>query len=131
MYVTGISCFFWNTSTVYSYSGIGRLMMSGEFDKCGKHCLDCRCLDPSLWLNNWIELLDKSSSCDRCGTTLMPKLYCLSEQFPNIEVCHLCSDAYWAHIRDFVNDIHERKKQREEEKLLHHRPVLFSEEDNV
>ena len=86
--------------------------MSGECDVCGEHCLNCKCTDPSPWPSNWKELLHKSPSCDRCGTTLMPKLYLLSEQYPNIEVCYHCSMAYWEHIKKFVDDINERKKNR-------------------
>ena len=93
--------------------------MPGECKNCGEQALECKC-EPSPWPANWRELLDKSPSCHRCGTTLMPKLYLLSEAYPNIEVCHLCSDAYWKHIKEFVKDIEDRKNKRN---LERHRPV--------
>jgi hypothetical protein len=60
------------------------------------------------WPVNWRELLDKSPKCDRCKT-VYSKLYCLSEEYPNITVCASCISDYHAHIKDFVDDIKKNK----------------------
>jgi hypothetical protein len=64
------------------------------------------------WPENWKELIDNMQQCDRCGSRLMPKLYCLSNEYPNIEVCHMCSDAYHEYIKKFVYDVLKRKRER-------------------
>ncbi len=64
------------------------------------------------WPENWENLIDKMKGCDRCGCKMMPKLYCLSNEYPNIEVCHMCSDAYHEHIKEFVDDLLKRKQDR-------------------
>lgn len=65
--------------------------------------------DPSPWPENWRELCNKSPRCHRCGI-IFTRLYCLSERYPNIEVCANCSDDYHEHIKKFVDEITERKK---------------------
>ena len=64
------------------------------------------------WPENWEEILHKMPDCHRCGSRFMPKLYCLSEQFHDILVCRLCSNAYHRHIKKFVDEIIERRKLR-------------------
>lgn len=64
------------------------------------------------WPENWRELIDKLPHCHRCGNLAIGKLYFLSNQHPEIEVCRTCSDDYHKHNQEFVNDIHERLRKR-------------------
>lgn len=86
-------------------------MMSGECDRCGNHTLECVCIDPSPWPKNWREITDKSPSCDRCGSRLMSRRYCLSEQFPDILICRSCSEEYWGRLNDFIKDFIEQMRE--------------------
>ncbi len=64
------------------------------------------------WPSNWRELLDEMPACHRCGSHMMDKLYILSEWYPLIEICRPCSDDYHCHIKEFVEDIYEKQKER-------------------
>ena len=66
------------------------------------------------WPANWREILDKYPQCHRCGSIAMGRLYCLSNEYPNIEVCSICADAYYDHIKKFVNQIQDLQQKRKE-----------------
>lgn len=63
------------------------------------------------WPSNWRELRDKLPECDRCRS--IEKLYLLSEDYPNIQICRNCAMAYHLHIKNFVNDIYSKKLEEE------------------
>lgn len=55
--------------------------------------------------------MDEKKICHRCAK-IIPKLYCLSEHFSNIEVCYDCAMAYHNHKQEFVDDIYKKMKEK-------------------
>ncbi len=66
------------------------------------------------WPKNWRELLAGTQSCDCCGNCMIPILYHLCVEQPDLLVCSSCAESYHDHKMIFIKKVMKNKLDREE-----------------